>query len=68
MTTATEVFADENRTVERKMTKTELDEIAQIHDEIQTAKQVLLDREAARQSALAKLAALGLTQAEIEAL
>lgn len=58
MATATEVFADENRTVEREMTAEELEDIAEIHraslatkasekaasEEKATAKAALLER------------------------
>jgi DNA-binding Xre family transcriptional regulator len=54
--TATEVFADENRTVERKMTKEELAEIAEMH-EATMARKAAEEVEAA-EKAIAKAALL----------
>ena len=56
MATATEVFADENRTVEREMTAEELEDIAEIHRASQAAKAA--EKAAAEEKATAKAALL----------
>jgi hypothetical protein len=62
MATATEVFADENRTVEREMTAEELADIEAIHEEKQAIK-AAADAEAAQKLAdrEAVLVRLGMT-------
>ena len=54
--------------VEREMTKAEYDQHLANQAEAEAEAQALAEKEAARQSALEKLAALGLTEAEIQAL
>ena len=56
MATATEVFADENRTVEREMTAEELEDIAEIHRASLAAKAA--EKAAAEEKATAKAALL----------
>lgn len=56
MATATEVFADENRTVEREMTAEELEDIAEIHRASLAAKTA--EKAAAEEKATAKAALL----------
>ena len=56
MATATEVFADENRTVEREMTAEELEDIAEIHRASRAAKAA--EKAAAEEKATAKAALL----------
>jgi hypothetical protein len=56
MATATEVFANENRTVEREMSAEELESIAQMHQESQAAKAA--EKAAAEEKAIAKAALL----------
>jgi hypothetical protein len=56
MATATEVFADENRTVEREMTAEELEDIAEIHRASLAAK--VAEKAAAEEKATAKAALL----------
>jgi len=65
MATATEVFADENRTVEREMTAKELADIEAIHKEKQAIK-AAADAEAAQKIAdrEAVLVRLGMTAEE----
>jgi hypothetical protein len=65
MATATEVFADENRTVEREMTAEELADIEAIHEEKQAIK-AAADAEAAQKLAdrEAVLVRLGMTAEE----
>lgn len=65
MATATEVFADENRTVEREMTAEELADIEAIHEEKQVIK-AAADAEAAQKLAdrEAVLVRLGMTAEE----
>lgn len=65
MTKATEVFADQNRTVEREMSEEELAEIAEMHATNVAAKEaekVLADERAVAKAAL--LERLGLTADE----
>lgn len=57
--------ADTNETVDREMTKKEAEDY---QNGIEIAKKADLDKENNRQSALAKLADLGLTEDEIAAL
>jgi phosphopantetheinyl transferase (holo-ACP synthase) len=54
--------------VEREMTKSEYEQYLANRAKAQAEAQALAAKEAARQSALEKLAALGLTEAEIQAL
>lgn len=54
--------------IERPMNKAELDEFKAKKAEIEEIKLQATAKQAARQSALEKLAALGLTEAEIQAL
>jgi DNA-binding XRE family transcriptional regulator len=56
MTIATEVFADENRTVEREMTQDEIAEIAEMHAASLAAKEV--EKVLAAEKAIAKAALL----------
>jgi len=56
MTTATEVFADENRTVEREMTQDEIAEIAEMHAASLAAKEA--EKVLAEEKAIAKAALL----------
>lgn len=56
MTIATEVFADENRTVEREMTEEELADIAAIYEGSLKAKEA--EKAAAEEKAAAKAALL----------
>jgi hypothetical protein len=56
MATATEVFADENRTVEREMTAEELEDVALLHQASQAAKAA--EKAAAKEKATAKAALL----------
>ena len=65
MATATEVFADENRTIERQMTAKELADIKAIHEEKQAIK-AAADAEAAQKLANreAVLVRLGMTAEE----
>jgi hypothetical protein len=65
MATATEVFADENRTVEREMTKEELADIAELHEaslEAKAAEKALAEEKAIAKAAL--LERLGITADE----
>jgi hypothetical protein len=65
MSIATEVFADENRVVEREMTEEELLEIAESHETAQAKKQA--EKDEAENNALAKsalLEKLGITAEE----
>ena len=65
MTIATEVFADENRTVERQMTQDEIAEIAEMHAaslEAKEAEKVLAEEKAIAKAAL--LERLGITADE----
>lgn len=65
MTIATEVFADENRTVEREMTKEELADIAELHQvsiEAKEAEKALAEEKAIAKAAL--LERLGITADE----
>jgi len=65
MATATEVFADENRTVKREMTAKELADIKAMHEENQ-ANKAAADAEAAQKIAdrEAVLVRLGMTAEE----
>lgn len=56
MTIATEVFADENRTVEREMTQDEIAEIAEMHAASLAAKEA--EKVLAEEKAIAKAALL----------
>lgn len=56
MTIATEVFADENRTVEREMTEDEIAEIAEMHAASLAAKEA--EKVIAEEKAIAKAALL----------
>jgi hypothetical protein len=56
MATATEVFANENRTVEREMSAEELESIAVLHQASLAAKAA--DKAAAKEKAAAKAALL----------
>jgi hypothetical protein len=56
MATATEVFANENRTVEREMTAEELEDVALLHQASQAAKAA--EKAAAEEKAIAKAALL----------
>ena len=56
MTIATEVFADENRTVERQMTQDEIAEIAEMHAASLAAKEA--EKVLAEEKAIAKAALL----------
>jgi hypothetical protein len=69
MATATEVYADENRTIERKMSKEELAEIAEMHKASQAAREaekVLAEEKAVAKAAL--LERLGITEDEAKLL
>lgn len=69
MATATEVFADENRTVEREMTAEELADIALLHEATLKAKEtekVLAEERATAKAAL--LERLGITEDEAKLL
>lgn len=69
MTIATEVFADENRTVEREMSEEELAEIAEMHKASVAAKKaeiVLAKQKATAKAAL--LERLGITEDEAKLL
>jgi hypothetical protein len=70
--TAIEVDALTNEQIVRNLTKEELAEIAIEKNKPQLSKEEveaeIASRQSARQAALAKLAALGLTEAEIAAL
>jgi seryl-tRNA synthetase len=68
MANITTVNAATGEVVEREMTAQEKAEVQKLSDEMKEIKDELDARAAARESALAKLAKLGLTQAEIEAL
>lgn len=63
-----EYNGETGETIERPLTVDELDEIAALNAEIATQQAEAKAKTEARESALAKLAALGLTQEEIEAL
>jgi hypothetical protein len=54
--------------IEREMTKAEYDQFLLDKAEIESLALAEAEKQAARQSALEKLAALGLTEAEIQAL
>jgi DNA-binding Xre family transcriptional regulator len=65
MATATEIFANENRTVEREMTKEELADIAELHKaslEVKAAEKALAKEKAIAKAAL--LERLGITADE----
>jgi hypothetical protein len=69
MATATEVFANENRTVEREMSEDELAEIAEMHEASQARKKA--EKEEAAEKAIAKAALLerlGITEDEAKLL
>jgi uncharacterized membrane protein (DUF106 family) len=68
MANITTVNAATGEVVEREMTAQEKAEVQKLSDEMKELKDEIDARAAARESALAKLAKLGLTQAEIEAL
>lgn len=57
-----------DKIIEREMTQEEYDEFLTEKAKIEAAEKAKTEKEAARQSALEKLAALGLTEAEIQAL
>ena len=65
MAIATEVFADENRTVDRELTKEELADIAELHKasmEIKAAEKALAEEKAIAKAVL--LERLGITADE----
>lgn len=62
------IDASTNEVIERKLTEDELADFTQTVSELQAASQEIQDKASARTSALAKLAALGLTEEEIAAL
>jgi DNA-binding Xre family transcriptional regulator len=69
MAIATEVFADENRTVEREMTEEELADLAEMHEATLQAKQA--EKALAEEKAIAKAALLdrlGITAEEAQLL
>lgn len=69
MAIATEVFADENRVIEREMSEEELAEIAEMHEAAQAAREAEKDK--AEENALAKAALLerlGITEDEAKLL
>jgi hypothetical protein len=67
MAIATEIFANENRTVEREMTAEELADIAAIHEASQARRKIeetkLKEKETARQAVLDRL---GITAEEAQ--
>jgi hypothetical protein len=68
MANITTVNAATGEVIEREMTLEEKAEIQELSDEMKLMRDEFETRVSARESALAKLAKLGLTQAEIEAL
>lgn len=62
------VNAETGEEIEREMTAAEVKQYEERIKQSQADEQTRLETEAARQSALEKLAALGLTEAEIQAL
>lgn len=69
MAIATEVFADENRVIEREMSEEELAEIAETHQAAQEAKEA--EKALAEENAIAKAALLerlGITEDEAKLL
>lgn len=69
MAIATEVFADENRVIEREMSEEELAEIAEMHEAAQAVREA--EKAKAEENALAKAALLerlGITEDEAKLL
>ena len=68
MTKATDIFGDTGEVIERDATADELAAQKNLHDEFLANEAIKENRHAAKDSAIAKLAALGLTEDEAKAI
>jgi hypothetical protein len=68
MTKATDIFGDTGEVIERDATAEEIAAQAELHNQFLAQEVTKENRQAAKDSAIAKLAALGLTEDEAKAI